>query len=185
MEAKPLASCVQRNEEHRVPFQLFENELGTRLVRQMGHQVRRHRVQHGDVKKEFTTIVRLGLEHLFAEVVRYQPVVPTELNDELVRIVVESEGHARQLESGGPPFRPGDQGGHAVGSDGPTGDLLEQKGRVDLVEGKIGLAQLGQFLVQSVTAPGNWEIGSAGQHQMNIGWKKVDEATQIGDKCGI
>ena len=42
MEAKPLASCVQRNEEHRVPFQLFEDELGIRFVRQMGDAVPQH-----------------------------------------------------------------------------------------------------------------------------------------------
>ena len=42
MESKPLASCVQRNEEHRIPLQLFEDELGTRLVRQMGEQFRTH-----------------------------------------------------------------------------------------------------------------------------------------------
>ena len=60
-----------------------------------------------------------------------------------------------------------------------------KSGRVDLVEGQVGLADLDQLVVQPMTAPGNREVGPAGQHQMDIGRKKVGEATQIGDEHGI
>ncbi len=137
------------------------------------------------MKQEFTAIIGLRLQHLFAEIVGDQPVVPAELDDELVCIVVEPERHSRQLQTGGPSFRTGDQSGHAVGSEGPTGDVLEQQGGVDLVEGQIGLADLQHPFVQPMSAPGNREIGTAGQHQMDIGRKEVDQATQIGDEHGI
>ena len=63
--------------------------------------------------------------------------------------------------------------------------MLEQCGRVVLVEGQIGLADLGQLPAHSMAAPGNREIGAGGQQQMNIGWKDIDEATQIRDEHGI
>ena len=116
MESKPLATSVQGNEEHRIPLELFEDELGARLVSEMGDQVRTHCVQHGDAKQELTAIVRLGLKHLLAEVVGDESVVPAELGDELVRILVEPERHPCQLQPGGPPFGSGDQRGHAVDS---------------------------------------------------------------------
>ena len=46
VEAKPPAMSVQRNEEHRLPLELLEDELGVRLAGQGGDQVRAHRVQH-------------------------------------------------------------------------------------------------------------------------------------------
>src|SRR5450755_4732869 len=116
MEPKPLAVSVQGHEEHGVPLQLFEKSLGVRLVGQVIDQVSAHPVQYGDAEEEFTAIVRLGLKDLVAEVVGDQSVVPAELGDELVRIVVKPECHAGQLQSGGPSFGSGDKGGHAVGS---------------------------------------------------------------------
>ncbi len=50
VEAKPLATSVQWNEEHRFPVELFEDELRVRLVGEKGYQVRTHRVQYGDAQ---------------------------------------------------------------------------------------------------------------------------------------
>ena len=94
MEAKPLAVGVQRHEEHRVPLQLIQDKLRSRLASQVTDQVSAHPVQYGDTEEELTTIVRLGLEDLFAEVVGDQSVVSAELGDELVRVVVKPERHA-------------------------------------------------------------------------------------------
>ena len=185
MEAKPLATSVQRNEEHRIPFQLLEDELGVRLAGQEGNQVRTHRVQHGDTEQELTAIVRLGLEHLLAEIVGDESVVSAELGDELVRILVEPERHPCQLKPGGPPFGSCDQRGHPVDAECPTGDVLEQRGRVDVVEGQVGLADLGQLVAHPVATPCNGEIGPGRKHQMNIGWKQIGQPAQIGDEDGV
>ena len=63
--------------------------------------------------------------------------------------------------------------------------MLQQNGRVDLIEGQVGLADLCQLLVEPMAAPSNGEIGPGGQHQVNIGRKKIDEATQIRDEDGV
>ena len=133
-------------------------------------------------QEELTTIFRLGLEHLIAEVVGDESVVPAELGDELVRIVVEPEGHRGQLQSGGPAFGPGDQCGHPVNSERATGDALEQHRGVDLIEGQVGLADLCQLAVDTMATPGDRKIGARREHQMNIGRDQIDETTQIGEE---
>ena len=182
VEAEPLAVGVQRDEEHRLPLQLLEDELGVRLTGQMTDQLRAHLVQHRDLQEELTPIVRLGLEDLLAEVVGDQSVVSAELGDELVGVLVEPEGHPGQLQPGGPSFGPCHQGGHAVGPQGPPGDLLEQKGRVDVIEGQVGLADLDQLLGEPMAAPGDGEIGPGRQDQMDVGREAVDQAAEVGEE---
>ena len=97
------------------PLQLLEHELGVRHAGQVTDQLRAHPVQDGDLQEELTPVVRLGLEDLLAEVVGDQPIVPTELGDELVGVLVEPERHPGQLQPGGPSLGACHQGGHAVG----------------------------------------------------------------------
>jgi hypothetical protein len=91
----------------------------------MTDQVSAHPVHYRNAQEELAPIVRLGLEDLFAQVVRDQSVVSAELGDELVRIGVQPERHTGELQSGSPSFGPGDQGGHSVDPQGPTGDVFE------------------------------------------------------------
>ena len=63
--------------------------------------------------------------------------------------------------------------------------MFEQQGRVDVIEGQVGLADLGQFSVEPMTTPRDGKISSCRQDQMDIGWKQICEATQIGDEDGI
>ena len=174
VEAKPLTAGVQRDEEHRLPFQLLEDELGVGRAGQVTDQFRAHPVQHGDLQQELAPVVRLGLEDLLAEVVGDQSVVSAELGDELVGVVVEPERHPGELQPGGPSFGACHQGGHAVGLQGPPGDVLEEKGGVDVIEGQVELADLGELLGQPMPAPGDGEIGPGRQDQMDIGRETVD-----------
>ena len=60
VEAKPLAVGVQRDEEHRLPLQLLEDELGVGRTGQVTDQLRAHLVQHGDLEEELAPFLRLG-----------------------------------------------------------------------------------------------------------------------------
>ena len=158
VKTKPLTAVVQRHEEHRLPFQFFEDQLGSWFVGQVSDQVGAHFVQYRDAEQEVTAAVRLGLENLFAEVIGDQAVVAAELGDKIVCVEVESEGHAGQLKPGGPTLGAVDQSGHAVRSQGPASNPLEELCGVGIIESQVGLADLGEIAAYSVAAPGDGKI---------------------------
>ncbi len=119
------------------------------------------------------------MKYLLAEVVGDESVVPAELGDELVRILVEPERHPRQLQPGGPAFCSGDERGHPVDSEWTTADVLEQLGRFDVIEGEVGLSDLCQLVAQAMATPRNGEISPGRKHQMNIGRKKIGQTSKI------
>src|SRR5271156_3009105 len=86
---KPVAlpSCIEGNQKHRIAFQLFEYLLRPWLAGETTDQIGTHHVQHRDSEEQTATIVRLRLQHFFAEVVGDQSISAAEVGDEFPRII--------------------------------------------------------------------------------------------------
>ena len=56
-----------------------------RFAGQMVDQVGAHLIEHRHLEQQLAPIVRLGLQHLFTEVVGDEPIGAAELGDEVVR----------------------------------------------------------------------------------------------------
>ena len=168
------ATSVQRNQEHRLPFELLEDELGIRLAGQDRHEVHAHRVQYRDAKQEFTTFIRLGLEHLLAEVVGDEAVVSAELGDEL-------DPRRRRTSASFPPAairRPTLRSGRpdvATLSDARVRPVmcLSNAPESCIVQSQVGLANLCQLVAHPVAAPGDGEVCPGGKDQMKD-WAGAD-----------
>ena len=102
-----------------------------------------------------------------------------------VRVLVQPEHHGSQLQPGGPTLGPVDQGGDLVGPQWPSGDALQKTGRIGIVEGQLGLADLGQSPTQAVAAPGDGRVHPCRQDEVDVGGRQLDEPAQIGEQGGV
>ena len=185
MEPVPLPSRVEGHQEHGFPLQFLEHALDIAGPGQMADQVGVHLVRDRHLEQYLAPIVRLRLEHLFAEVVGDEPVGATELGHEVDRILLKPERHARQLQTCSPSLGPVDEGGHAVGAQGLAGNAFEQHSGVRVVEGEVDLADLRDVQPHPLSAPGNREVCPGREDQVDVGWQHFGQSGQIGDERGV
>jgi len=76
VEAEPLALGVEWDKEHRLMFELFEEELGLLQAGELPHQVGAERIDDRNAKQDSAERVWECFEHFAAQIVRHQAVIP-------------------------------------------------------------------------------------------------------------
>ena len=185
VEAEPLPSVVEGYEEHRLPLELLEQQLGADLAGQSHGQLGAQLVHDRDPQQEGPPLGRLGIEHLLAQVVGDEPVVPTELGDEPVR---SSRSRRVIPASWRPAAQPSVRCTRAPTWSAPSGrPVICSRSRAESVASKARSAwrSLGELTGEAVVAPGDRGIDPGGQHQVDVGGQPLRQLAQIGDEGGI
>ena len=130
----PLPLVVERPEEQVRPFQGCEHGPAAGLLEDGIAEVGTERVEDRRPRQEVANLVGLAGQDLVDEVVDDIPVVAREPGDETGDVVPALHGQGGELQRGRPPFGPGPERGHVVGSDGQPADV-GQVGR-GLVDGE-------------------------------------------------
>ena len=185
VETEPFSAGIELHHEHRLALEFVDEVLGTYYPGQFRHQFGGELVKDRSTEQETANVLRLGIEHLAAQVVGHYPIVSAELGDGGVWVFFQLQQDCRQLQPGGPALGPVHEGGDAVTAEVLPRDPLEELGRVGLVECKIRLTQLEDVELHAVTTPGDPHVGPGRHDHVGVRREQLDQLGHVAQQGDI
>jgi hypothetical protein len=182
VEAEPLALGVEWDKEHRLMFELFEEELGLLQAGELPHQVGAERIDDRNAKQDSAERVWECFEHFAAQIVRHQAVIPAELGDKCTVVLAAAKCHGGQLQPSHPTFGPLHKHRDLLIVDRAMSDPRQELGRRRVVESEIALTELKDRVSHPGSVPSDRQVDSRRHHKMCGWWQSFGQATEFADQ---